>query len=310
VQHATEHVAVVVVTFNSASLLAELFASLPDGIAPVPWSLVIVDNASSDGSVDVARQLAPTATVVKTGRNGGYAAGINAGVAAADPHTCVLVLNPDVRLRPGCVPVLLDALRVPGTGIAVPRLVDAHGVRIDNLRREPSIVRALADAVLGAGLAGRIGRLGEVVTDGRPYLDETTTDWAEGSTLLVSSECWARCGPWDESFFLYSEETDFALRARDRGFATRYTPHAEAIHLEGGSAGSVRLWPLVTANRVRLFRRRHAVLPTVLFWAAVVLREASRAALGRPANRAALQVLLDPRRLRQAPGPRFIGSPS
>jgi GT2 family glycosyltransferase len=227
-------------------------------------------------------------------------------VAAAPPHTCVLVLNPDVRLLPGCVPALLAALRQPGTGIAVPLLVDGEGRRIDSLRREPTVLRILADAVLGATRAGRIGRLGETVTDDDAYRHPGVTDWAEGSTLLVDAGCLRRTGPWDESFFLYSEETEYALRARDHGLVTRFTPEARAVHLEGGSSTSVALWPLVVTNRVRLHRRRHGRLHTAVYWAAVLFREASRLPLRRPTNRAAVRALLDLPALRRAPGPHSV----
>jgi len=304
-----ETVAVVVVTYNSEPLLDELVASLGRGLSGVRWHLTIADNASSDGTVSTLRRLAPDATVVETGRNGGYAAGINAAVAASPrPFTAVLVLNPDVRLGPGCVRELLHALRRPGTGIAVPRLADGAGVLIPSMRREPTIMRTLGDLVLGANRAGRYRALGEVVTDERCYASETLTDWAEGSTVLISAECWRQCGPWDESFFLYSEETDFALRARDAGFLTRFYPDAHAVHLEGGSAHSPRLWALLTLNRVRLYRRRHGLVGATCFWAVLLLRELSRAVLGRRTSQLAALALLSPARLREAPGPHNVGS--
>jgi N-acetylglucosaminyl-diphospho-decaprenol L-rhamnosyltransferase len=299
-------VAVVVITYNSGSVLPGLLESLPRGLEGVSWHLTIVDNASSDGTADLARRLAPEARIVQTGRNGGYAAGINAGVAAADPHTAVLVLNPDVRLMAGCGRELLRVLREPGTGIAVPRLVDGHGRLITTMRREPTLLRALGDVVLGARRAGRFGVLGEVVTNEQCYLRPTRTDWAEGSTLLISGECWRRCAPWDESFFLYSEETDFALRARDAGLVTRYTPSATAVHLEGESRTSPGLWALLTMNRLRLFARRHGPVATACYWAALLLREATRSLLGHAIARAAVRALLSPSRWRETPGPASV----
>lgn len=299
-------VTVVVVTFDSASLLPELFASLPPGMGDTSWRLVVVDNDSQDGSADLAARLRPDAVVVQTGRNAGYAAAVNAGVAAVPSREAVLVLNPDVRLRPGCVPVLLEVLRRPGTGIAAPRLLDGDGVRIDSMRREPSLLRAAADALVGARRAGRIGTLGETVSDEAAYRAEATPDWVEGSTMLVSRACLDRCGPWDESFFLYSEETEFALRARDAGWVTRYTPAAEAVHLEGGSNASPRLWALVVTNRVRLYRRRYTAPATAAFWALVLLRETSRAVLGKATSRAAVRALVDVARWRRTPGPQEL----
>ncbi len=301
-----EAVAVVVVTYNSAGLMSDLVASLPQGLGTVPWQLVVVDNASSDDTLGTVRRLAPHARLIGTGRNAGYAAGINAGVAAAGPHTAVLVLNPDVRLGSGCVDHLLRAVREPRVGVAVPRLVDAESVRIDSMRREPTIRRTLADALLGARRAGRHPALGEVVTDPLLYEREQVTDWAEGSTQLISAECWSACGPWDESYFLYSEETEFGLRARDLGFETRYVPAAVATHLEGGSGSSPQLWALLVVNRVRLYRRRHGPLLGAGFWAATLLRETSRAALGRSRNRAAVRALLSPARLKERPGPVWV----
>ena len=301
-----EVVAVIVVTYNSAALLPDLVASLGPGLDGVPWHLTFVDNASGDGSVEVARRLAPEARIVETGRNGGYAAGINAGVAAAAAHNHVLVLNPDVRLEPGCARALLTALGTPGTGIAVPHLVGADGHRIDSMRREPTITRTLGDALLGARRAGRVAVLGEIVTGDDRYESPALTDWAEGSALLIADECWRRCAPWDESFFLYSEETDFALRARDAGFATRYTPAARAIHLHGDSTTSPGLWSLLVLNRLRLYRRRHGPVRAACFWLALALREGSRAMTGRRTSRAAVRALLSRRRLRELPGPRSV----
>ena len=294
-------VAVVVVMYNSAALLPDLIASLPAGLEGLSWHLVMVDNDSTDDSVAQARTLAPSATIVATGRNGGYAAGINAGVAAAPPREATLVLNPDVRLQPGCVRGLWAALERPATGIAVPRLVDGDGVLIPSQRREPTPVRTLAEAIMGGRLAGRLGTLGEVVTDPRHYLAPAMADWAEGSTQLISAECWNRCGPWDESFFLYSEETEFALRARDRGLVTRFVPEALAVHLEGDGRVSPALWTIMTLNRVRLVRRRRGRLVGAAMWSAMVLREARRAVAGQETSRVALVALFSPRRLRTAP---------
>lgn len=289
-------VAVVVVTFNSRDVLPELLSTLPSGLSGLTWQLVVVDNASTDGSAELAAKLAPGCTVVETGRNAGYAAGLNAGVRAAPSHRAVLALNPDVRLFPGCVAALISALAQPGIGIAVPRLADGDGDLHLSLRREPTVLRALGDALLGARRAGRWSALGELVTDPTAYGEAHTCDWAEGSTQLISAACWQACGPWDEIFFLYSEETEFALRARDLGFETWFEPAARATHLQGESTTSPQLWALLVTNRVRLHRRRHGVVAGLAFWLVVTLREASRALLGRDISRAALRALLDPRR--------------
>jgi GT2 family glycosyltransferase len=319
-------VSAIVVTWNSAGVLGGLLSSLQSGFAGVDWRVTVVDNASEDDTVALAERWLlehegeVAGRVVQTGRNGGYAAAINAALAREDgfspeaagtaaghaagtaaghaagtgPAAATLILNPDIRLEPGCVRRMLDVLEAdaqPRSGIVVPRIRDAHGRLYRSLRREPSLPRALGEALLGRH-AGRLGWLGETVSDDRAYQATTTADWATGAVMLISEACRAACGPWDESFFLYSEETEFALRARDRGFATRLAPAAEATHLGGESKTSGRLWALLTVNRVRLYRRRHAWPMTALFWSVVLLRELPRAALGRAPSRSAVATLL------------------
>ena len=302
----SEFVTVVVVMYNSALLLPALVDSLPDGLAGIDWQLIFVDNASTDGSVEAARNLIPAAQILELRRNAGYAAGVNAGIARAGAATAILALNADVRLGVGCVGHLLRALRVPGTGIAVPRLTDRHGDLIYSMRREPGVGRVLLEAVAGSERLGRMWDVGEVVFDSRRYAEETTTDWAEGSTQLISMECLEACGPWDETFFLYSEETEFGLRARDAGFKTHFVPSAHAVHLEGGSVDDPAKWSLVTKNKVKLYRRRHGCVAGALFYLGVLVREGSRALLGHPTSRAAFALLLRPGRMRAPAGPEAL----
>ncbi len=301
----TPRVAICVVTYNSAPLIADLVGSLERGAAGVDWSLVFADNASSDDTLSEVELHAPDATVVRNGGNLGYAAGVNAAVRAAGPHDAYLILNADVRLDPGCVLALVKTV-TPGIGIVVPRLMDADGVLISSLRRAPTVLRAWGDALLGAERVGRFPRLGEIVSDPRAYETEHATDWAEGSTQLVSADCWNECGTWDESYFLYSEETEYDLRVRDFGRVVWYQPRATAQHLEGGSADNPRQWSLLVANRIKLFRARHGAASTAGFWCATFVREGSRSLLGKRTSRAALRDLIQPARLRAQRGPRWL----
>lgn len=286
----TPTVAIVVVTWNSSKPLPGLLESLDAGMEGLRFETIIVDNDSADDTIDVAKRLRPDCRVVQTGRNAGYAAGINAGLDAAGPHDAVLVLNPDIRLTPGCVASLYAVLD-ERTGIAVPRIRNEDGTLALSLRREPSIPRAIGEAVLGQR-AGRVPYLGETVLAERAYHESGLADWATGACMLISHACQTACGPWDESFFLYSEETDFALRARDHGYATRFIPASEVTHLGGESRVSPRLWSVLTVNRVRLYRKRHSKAATALFWSAIMLRESSRALLGQERSKVAVKALV------------------
>lgn len=130
-------------------------------------------------------------------------------------------------MRRGCAKLLVDGLGTPlgdgdRVGISVPLLYEEDGrTLVHSLRRESSVTRALGEAVIGNRRAGRFPHLSELVTDSAAYERPTYADWATGALMALSADCLAACGPWDESFFLYSEETEYCLRARDRGFATR-----------------------------------------------------------------------------------------
>jgi GT2 family glycosyltransferase len=297
---------VIVITYNSAAVLGSMLGSLDEGLKGLRWRLIVADNASADDSVAIAQQMVPSSIVVQTGRNAGYAAAFNAGLKASDGADAVLILNPDIRLTPGSVLALMSRLgadAAPGrrVGIAVPRLLEADGRLALSLRREPTVSRALGEAVLGQR-GGRFSSFGEVVTDPAAYERETVVDWATGAAMLMSAECLAAVGDWDERFFLYSEETDFSLRARDMGYATAIVPAAEAVHLRGESSTSPRLFSLLVLNKVRFYRKRHGRLSTGLFWTAVFLRELSRTMLGNACSRRALVGLVRPARVMSAFG--------
>lgn len=269
-----------VVTWKSADLIEAVLDSLDRALEKLPGSEVIVaDNASNDATVKLAR--ARGVGVIELGSNAGFAAGINAGVAAARDGNDILVLNPDVRLEPGSVDELAAALQTPRTGIAVPMVVDPEGRLTHSLRRRPTVRRAFGEALLGGRLAGRMASLGEVVRDPAEYGRPGVHDWASGAVMLIARDCLEATGGWDESFFLYSEETDFALRAGDAGFTLRYVPSATATHVGGSLHTSPRLWSILVSNKVRLFARRHGRLHTAAFRVAVAINEAVRAVAGR-----------------------------
>jgi N-acetylglucosaminyl-diphospho-decaprenol L-rhamnosyltransferase len=287
-------VTIVTVLHNSAAHLHAFLDALPAATEGVPaWQLIVVDNGSIDDGPAQVIARAPHAVVIRQ-ENLGYAAGINVGIGVAEPSQAVLVVNPDVTLGPGCVAALLDEIADPCVGIAVPLVYTPERRLVWSLRREPTVLRALGEAVLGGGRAGRFPALGEVVCDPSAYRRSARADWASGCVMLISRACLEAVGAWDERYFLYSEETDFALRARDAGLALRLTPSAVATHV-GGDV-SPRLWSMLTVNRVRLFARRHRPAHTALFWGVVTINEALRAPFGPPIHRAALGALLRPSR--------------
>src|SRR4051794_16134387 len=173
--------AVVIVTYNSAAVLPGLLDSLAAGLEGVGrFEIVVSDNDSRDGSAELALAHPVGARVIRMERNAGYAAGINAAIATVSAASDVLILNPDIRLRPGAVRTMRHWLAKPSIGVVVPRNLCADGSVDRTIRREPSVCTAWADALLGGKLATQLG-LGEIVYDKNLY---------ERGGCLVAERCW------------------------------------------------------------------------------------------------------------------------
>jgi GT2 family glycosyltransferase len=296
----TPQIAVVIVTFNSADVLPRCLESIRDGGSEGVdlTHVVVVDNASDDDSIEIAKAFdGLPISVLQQIENTGYAAGLNAGLTLlhAQPPDAVMVLNPDCRLRPGTLATLAEALEVPGRGIAAPRLLNPDGTLQPSLRRRPSVLGVFVESLLGGHLADKLG-VGELIFAEGPHEQPGAVAWATGAALLMSWLMLQLVGPWDESFLLYSEETEFLLRAADQGWSTWYEPAAVIEH-KGGEAG-VRpdLAALLTVNRVRLFRRRRGAVEGLVYSVAVALGTALRAVLGQRTARASLAALVFPSR--------------
>jgi GT2 family glycosyltransferase len=267
--------AVIIVTYNSARHIDGVLNSLAGAAEDLTVRTIVVDNGSTD---DTVRRVQDHLDVicVETGANLGYAGGINVGRAHAGKCGALAVLNPDLVLEPGALRELCTALDAPGVGATVPALLDFAGNFYPSLRREPSLTTAIGDAVFGRHFKRRPAFLSEIVRDERKYADRHPVDWAVGAALVISAACDRLVGAWDERFFLYSEETDYAARVRAGGFRVDYVPRARARHQGAGSGKSHALVALKAVNRVRYFEKHKRAVGAMR--AAVFLHELLRAA--------------------------------
>jgi N-acetylglucosaminyl-diphospho-decaprenol L-rhamnosyltransferase len=281
-------IAVVIVTYNSVHVVGDLLDSLPAALDGLTADVVVVDNGSTDGTAELLA--ARDGCRVVCSANTGYAGGINRGVREAMSAEAILVLNPDVRLHERSVPPLLAVLREPNVGIAAPQVRSPQGALELSLRREPTLLRAL-------GLTRtKLAIFSEYVARPSDYARPRDVDWALGAVLLMSRKCYDTLGGWDETYFLYSEETDLALRARDAGLLTRYEPRAVAVHIGGQSGRTHRTHAMQIVNRVRLYRRRHGALASWCYYWLTVANELSRVPRGHPESWSGALALLRPAR--------------
>jgi len=285
---------VVIVTHNSLNVIGGLLDSLPAAFGGLKYDVIVVDNGSADGTAQFV--MARGGCRVVRSANVGYAGGINRGVRETVPAEAILIMNPDARLREKSVPPLLAALREPDVGIVAPQVRSPLGILEFSLRREPTLLRALG--LTGTGLAV----FSEYVTNPADYACAHVVDWALGAVLLISRKCYEITNGWDESYFLYSEETDLCLRARDQGLLTRYEPRSVAVHIGGQSGRDRQTHAMQIVNRVRLYRRRHGALSSWCYYWLVIASELSWLVRGHRQSRSAIAAMLMPSRRPRALG--------
>ena len=291
-------VVAVVVTYNSASDIRRLIDDLRLAARDRLIRLVLVDNQSSDETVDVVRAH-DDIILVESGGNLGYAGGINAGLPVVGRCDAVLFLNPDLALEPDAVTRLLTVTKDERIGAVVPLILDAEGATYPSLRREPSLSRAIGDALLGSKIRARPGFSSEIDLRPASYLQAHDVDWAGGAALLVPATVVREVGPWNEEFFLYAEEVDYFRRIRLTGRRIRFEPAAVVHHWEGGSGKSPGLATLKAVNRIRYIERHHGRVYSVLFRVVVSLSEALRSY--DAVHRRNLAVILNRRRWQELP---------
>ncbi|MFW0795351.1 glycosyltransferase [Gordonia sp. CPCC 205515] len=293
-------VCVIIVTYNSGSDIEALIRDLRHEAQETRIRVVVADNQSADGTLEIVRQH-DDVIAIDTGGNLGYAGGINAAHNACGDCDSLLILNPDLRVRPGSVAEMLATMQSDSSiGAVVPSILDSDGSVYPSLRFEPSVTRMFGDALFGRKLwTARPSALSEF--DYRPasYERPHNVDWATGAALMIPADVADRVGPWNEEYFLYSEEIEYFRRIREQGKRIRYQPAASVAHELGGSGTSPALGDLLAVNRVRYFRHFHSRLHTSVFRILVALTEFLRAY--DPTHRRRLGIVLNCRSWEQLP---------
>jgi GT2 family glycosyltransferase len=229
---AVPRVAVVVVSFETRdTLLAALAPLHAPGSTGV--ELVVVDNASTDGSVEAVRARHPAARVLANATNVGFARACNQGWRASRAPL-VLFLNPDAALPPGALETLAALVEArPDVGIAGPRTRSSDGTIQVSTGPDLSLRSEWRQRRLVRGVARRDA--GFLAQAEARHAREHEPDWVSGACLMARREALTAVGGFDERFFLYEEDADLCRRVRGRGWRVVFTPAVEVRHALGRS---------------------------------------------------------------------------
>jgi N-acetylglucosaminyl-diphospho-decaprenol L-rhamnosyltransferase len=247
-------VTAVIVNYNSAPDIFDCIDHLRASEHPV--EIVVVDNASLDGSVDQLAAL-DDVRLVRSARNAGFSGGVNLGVRTADPDGAILLINPDATVTPATVGRLVSTLEAhPGAAAVGPLVLNPDGTVQPSKRRFPTWSQAALHSTVGVFWPGNPGTRAYVCAD-LPEDRPSQVGWLSASVLLLRADAFRDIGLFDERFFFYVEDLDLCRRFADAGWELWFEPRAEAVHEWGGSTRrpTKQLWQ----HHTNLFRyvRKH-----------------------------------------------------
>jgi N-acetylglucosaminyl-diphospho-decaprenol L-rhamnosyltransferase len=230
-------VAIVLVSHNDAHWLERCLPTVFDHAGDIELNVIVVDNASTDGTSRLVESQFPQVRLVSS-PNRGFAYGNNRGMEHADARY-VLLLNPDTEIVEGTFGELIELLDArPQVGLVGVRQMTADGTLWPTIRRFPSVTRALGEAFFSERWPVHPSWAGERTLNWDAYDREGECDWTSGSFMLVRREALLGAGLLDERFFIYSEEPDLCLRIKRAGWQVRHLPQVTIVHHAG--KGGVR----------------------------------------------------------------------
>ena len=256
-------VSVVIVNWNTRDLLRECIGSTMAAGAGLgrPMEVIVVDNASTDGSAQMVRDEFPSARLVCNISNAGFAAGTNQGICDSSGRY-VLLLNPDTSATVAFMRVLVTFLEQhPEVAAVGPRLIGGDGQDQVSCFPLPTLSRELWRLFHLDGVHSYAGYPASHLRSRAPLRVESI----QGACLLVRREALDQTGLLDERFFVYTEEIDLCRRLLDRGWQIYWVPQAVIVHYGGASTSQVggRMFLQLYRSKVQYFRKHLG------FWGAV-----------------------------------------
>lgn len=215
--------------------LASVFAQ-QDGVS---LEVIVIDNASEDGSADMVEQKYPSVRLIRNERNLGFGAGHNQGFAIATGEF-LMPINSDAVVHPNCFHRLVSFMREnPNVGIAAPKLLNPDGSLQYSCRRFPTPAAALfRNTPLGKLFPNnRFAR--EYLMQDWDHNEPRDVDWVSGAAFCLRAKVYREIGGFDEQFFMYLEDVDLCKRVHDAGYRVVYVPDAVVTHVIGASTDRV-----------------------------------------------------------------------
>jgi GT2 family glycosyltransferase len=254
-------ISIVVVSFNTSAVLRECLCSVDREIGSLRAQVIVVDNASTDGSPEMIEREFPEVELIRSQINLGFGPANNLGIKSAKGRYVVL-LNSDAFLTDGSLSRSVAHMdNNPRAGLGGCRFIGRDGSWQPSGRKFPTV---LGDLIVLSGLAARFPRsrlFGRADRTWANVMEAAEVDWIPGAYSIIRSEVVATIGLFDPRFFLYYEEVDLCMRIKQKGYSIWYWPDVVVVHIGGESARQIRSIEMSrTGGQLILWRMRSMLL--------------------------------------------------
>ena len=260
----------IIVNYQSRDALRDCLTALPEAAPGLETEIVVVDNASGDGTPEMLAREFPAARLIANRENVGYARAVNQGLRATSAPL-VLLMNPDCELRPAAARRLAEFLSThPRAAIAAPRILNPDGSLEYSARAFPDQLTFLFNRY------SLLTRLFPANPWSRRYLmsdwDHASVrevDWVSGACMMVSRAAIDAAGGMDEAYFMFNEDVDWCRRMQLGGWSVTYVPDAVCVHHIGASRRRTAARVILERHRgmIHYFHKYHPI-PPPLSWLA------------------------------------------
>lgn len=257
---------IIVVNWNAKDLLRKCLEHVIATTEATSYEIIVVDNASSDGSQHMLRQDFSDVRLIPNTENVGFAAANNQGIAISSGRY-VLLLNSDAFVEAQTIDMMVKFMdEHPEAGMSACKLLYEDGSLQPSCYAFPTLLTEFYTALQLDKLFRRSPVFGRFLMTWWDFNDVRDVDTVMGAFMLVRREVVEQVGMMDESYFMYSEESDWCYRIKKQGWKILYNPEVQAVHLWGGSSQRVRteMFLQLYRSKVTFFRKHYGALAAAL----------------------------------------------
>ena len=273
-------ISIIVVTWNAKKFVEECFGSIREETRGLSTETVVVDNASTDGTADLIAERFPEVKLIRSPKNLGFPRGKCRRYRGEPPSKYVCLVNPDVRVMPGCFRNLVKYMEEhPEVGVVGPLTRNPDGTIQRSCMRSPNVWTAWCRALaLDRTALRQLPLFGGIMMNDFDHDKSRRVEVLNGAFMLMRRTAMDQVGLIDDRYFMYGDDIDWCLRFRKAGWPVAFDANAEAIHYGGGTTARAPVYFYVEMQKANLqyWKKHHSRAAQIAFMASLWVNEASR----------------------------------